>query len=73
MTDFKEALEYFKDGQIENETIIRALRICDFLQNGEPTDGMIDAWISEKHAAFAEDTARCKFNAMIAQMFEEIK
>ncbi len=28
---FKEALEYFKDGQIEDKPIILALTICDYL------------------------------------------
>lgn len=76
-TKFKDALEYLpKDGKDTDnpevfETIRLALRLADRL-TVEPSEGMIDAFIAERHAPFAEDTAVCKFKAMTAQLFKEL-
>lgn len=59
--------EYYQlDSKRDNHKTIQAA--LSFLINPVVTKEMIDAFIAERHASFAEDTAVCKFKAMMAEL-----
>lgn len=75
--DFEAALMAFNDSigacSCDGCQAIRfSLKLAQKIMQ-QPSEAMIDAYIAEKHAPFAEDTAKCKFEAMRDQMLKEIE